>query len=291
MLITLLNSCFTPSKFWSHHQFSRSYRHNFDHTMKMLITLLKSCFTSSKFWSHHLFSRSHRHNFHHTIKGVKQVLCSVIANQMQKSWICGTKHADITPISIVGMIDTHNRWNQVFVVWPSYVSVQNKFVWVWLPQMDANMLHVRFVRPWWDSTAWTVEYSRIQFMHWYNWRDITPWHFSAVRLVGEGHRHHRSIYKECVNVLWLQSTLNSNLSTHAVCTKQVVTWCHGDFVLFCYLIIPKQRGFTPKNGVMKKKNSGNWHHLVKRCMFWYLHPLKTCKLVPISLKHVRLGAN
>ena len=26
-------------------------------------------------------------------------------------------------------------------------------------------------------------------------------------------------------------------------------------------------------------------------MFWYLHPLKTCKLVPISLKHVRLGAN
>ena len=110
MLITLLNSCFTPSKFWSHHQFSRSYRHNFDHTMKMLITLLKSCFTSSKFWSHHLFSRSHRHNFHHTIKGVKQVLCSVIVNQMQKSWICGTKHADITPISIVGMIDTHNRW-------------------------------------------------------------------------------------------------------------------------------------------------------------------------------------
>ena len=121
---------------------------------------------------------------------------------MQKSWICGTKHADITPISIVGMIDTHNRWNQVFVVWPSYVSVQNKFVWVWLPQMDANMLHVRFVRPWWDSTAWTVEYSRIQFMHWYSWCDITPWHFSAARLVGEGHRHHRSIYKECVNQLW-----------------------------------------------------------------------------------------
>jgi hypothetical protein len=30
-------------------------------------------------------------------------------------------------------------------------------------------------------------------------------------------------------------------------TKQVVTWC--DFVLFCYLIIPKQRGFTQKNGV------------------------------------------
>ena len=26
-------------------------------------------------------------------------------------------------------------------------------------------------------------------------------------------------------------------------------------------------------------------------MFWYLHPLKTCKLVPISVKHVRLGAN
>ena len=26
-------------------------------------------------------------------------------------------------------------------------------------------------------------------------------------------------------------------------------------------------------------------------MFWYLHPLKTCKLVPISLKDVRLGAN
>jgi hypothetical protein len=26
-------------------------------------------------------------------------------------------------------------------------------------------------------------------------------------------------------------------------------------------------------------------------MFWYLHPLKTCKSVPISLKHVRLGAN
>ena len=26
-------------------------------------------------------------------------------------------------------------------------------------------------------------------------------------------------------------------------------------------------------------------------MFWYLHPLKTCKSVPISLKHIRLGAN
>ena len=25
-------------------------------------------------------------------------------------------------------------------------------------------------------------------------------------------------------------------------------------------------------------------------MFWYLHPFKTCKLVPISLNHVRLGA-
>ena len=100
--------------------------------------------------------------------------------------------------------------------------------------------------------------------------------------------HHRSTYKECVNVLWLQSTLNSNLSTHAVCTKQVVTWC--DFVLFCYLIIPKQRGFTQKNGVTKKKNSGKWHHLVKRFMFWYLHPLKTCKVVPISLNHIWLGA-
>ena len=150
------------------------------------------------------------------------------------------------------------------------------------------MLHVRFVRPWWDSTAWTVEYSRIQFMHWYSWRDITPWHFSAVRLVGEGHRHHRSIYKECVNAPCFQSALNSIVSTHGVCTKQVVTWC--DFVLFCYLIIPKQRGFTQKNGVLKKKNSGNWHHLVKLFMFWYLHPVKTCKLVPISLNHVRLGA-
>jgi hypothetical protein len=26
-------------------------------------------------------------------------------------------------------------------------------------------------------------------------------------------------------------------------------------------------------------------------MFWYLHPLKTCKSVPISLKHIRLGVN
>ena len=26
-------------------------------------------------------------------------------------------------------------------------------------------------------------------------------------------------------------------------------------------------------------------------MFWYLHPFKTCKSVPISLKHIRLGAN
>ena len=25
-------------------------------------------------------------------------------------------------------------------------------------------------------------------------------------------------------------------------------------------------------------------------MFWYLHPFKTCKSVPISLKHIRLGA-
>ncbi len=25
-------------------------------------------------------------------------------------------------------------------------------------------------------------------------------------------------------------------------------------------------------------------------MFWYLHPLKTCKLVPISLNHIWLGA-
>ena len=152
----------------------------------------------------------------------------------------------------VGINNTHIRWNQVFVVWPSYVSVQNKFVWVWSPLMNAKMLHVRFVRPWWDSTD-------------------------------------RSIYKECVNILWLQSTLNSNLCTHGVCTKQVVTWC--DFVLFCHLIILKQRGFTQKNGVLKKKNSANWHHLVKRFMFWYLPPLKTCKLVPISLKHIRLGAN
>jgi len=68
MLITLLKICFTPSKFWSHHQFSRSHRHNFDHTIKMLITLLKIWFTPSKFWSHHLFSGSHLHNFVHTIK-------------------------------------------------------------------------------------------------------------------------------------------------------------------------------------------------------------------------------
>ena len=60
--------CFTLSKFWSHHQFSRSHRHNFDHTIKLLITLLKICFTPFKFWSHHLFSGSHRHNFVHTIK-------------------------------------------------------------------------------------------------------------------------------------------------------------------------------------------------------------------------------
>jgi len=100
--------------------------------------------------------------------------------------------------------------------------------------------------------------------------------------------YYRSMYKECVNVLWLQSTLNSNLCTHVVGTKQVVKWC--DFALFCYLIIPKQHGFTQKNGVWKKKNSGNWHHLVKLFMFWYLTPLKTCKLVPISLNHIWLGA-
>jgi len=68
MLITLLKTCFTPSKFWSHHLFLGSHLHNFVHTIKMLFTLLKSCFTPSKFWSHHQFSRSHRHNFHHTIK-------------------------------------------------------------------------------------------------------------------------------------------------------------------------------------------------------------------------------
>ena len=114
----------------------------------------------------------------------------------------------------VGMMDTDNHWNEVFVVWTTYVQVQNKFIWVWLPLMDAKMTG-----------------------------------------------HHRSIYKECVNVLWLQSTLNSNLCTHGVCTKQVVTQC--DFVLFCHLIIPKQRSLTQKNGVTPKKNSGNWHHLVK----------------------------
>ena len=123
-------------------------------------------------------------------------------------------HTDLHCSHTVGINNTHIRWNQVFVVWPSYVSVQNKFVWVWSPLMNAKMLHVRFVRPWWDSTD-------------------------------------RSIYKECVNILWLQSTLNSNLCTHGVCTKQVVTWC--DFVLFCHLIILKQRGFTQKNGVLKKK--------------------------------------
>ena len=64
----------TPSTFdhtekiCSHHQFSRSHRHNFVHTMKMLITLLKILFTPSKFCSHHLFSGSHRNNFVHTIK-------------------------------------------------------------------------------------------------------------------------------------------------------------------------------------------------------------------------------
>ena len=58
----------TPKNICSHHQFSRSHRHNFVHTMKMLITLLKILFTPSKFCSHHLFSGSHRNNFVHTIK-------------------------------------------------------------------------------------------------------------------------------------------------------------------------------------------------------------------------------
>ena len=51
--------------------------------------------------------------------------------------------------------------------------------------------------------------------------------------------------------VWTYFDFNSNLCTHGVCTKQVVTWC--DFVLFCHLIILKQRGFTQKNGVLKKK--------------------------------------
>ena len=181
MLITLLKILFTPSKFCSHHLFSGSHRNNFVHTIKILFTLWKFWVTPSKFCSHQPNAK--------------------IMNMWYKT--C-RHHTDLHCSHTVGINNTHIRWNQVFVVWPSYVSVQNKFVWVWLPQMDANMLHERFVRPWWDSTAWTVEYSRIQFMHWYSWRDITPWHFSAVRIVGEGHRHHRSIYKECVNILWLQ---------------------------------------------------------------------------------------
>jgi hypothetical protein len=65
-------------------------------------------------------------------------------------------------------------------------------------------------------------------------------------------------------------------------TNNTRTWC--ELLPFCFLITPKQRGFTPKNGVIKKINSGNAHHLVNQIMFWYLHPLQTCEFVPISFK-------
>ena len=68
----------TPKKICSHHQFSRSHRHNFVHTMKMLITLLKILFTPSKFCSHHLFSESHRNNF--VILFTPSQLCSHSGN-------------------------------------------------------------------------------------------------------------------------------------------------------------------------------------------------------------------
>ena len=194
----------------------------------ILFTPLRCCSHFWKFVSHHL-------NFDHTIYFQDHTCINLFTPSRcwSHSWKVVSHHLNFE--------HTIYFQDHTVIIW-TYVQVQNKFIWVWLPLMDAKMTG-----------------------------------------------HHRSIYKECVNVLWLQSTLNSNLCTHGVGTKQVVTWC--DFVLFCYLIIPKQRGFTQKNGVTKKKNSGKWHHLVKRFMFWYLHPLKTCKLVPISLKHVRLGAN
>ena len=207
----------TPKKICSHHQFTRSHRHNFVHTMHMLITLLKLLFTPSKFCSHHQFTKSHRHKFtpsfinnttpitSHLVGRFFAMYCVAQCSCPPTEWLwlaptaptCQASvfsiqsdatcrhHTDLHCSHTVGINNTHIRWNQVFVVWPSYVSEQNKFVWVWSPLMNAKMLHVRVVRPWWHSTAWTVEYSRIQFMHWYSWRDITPCHFSAVLLVGD----------------------------------------------------------------------------------------------------------
>ncbi len=122
MLITLLKSCFTPSKFWSHHQFSRSHRHNFDHTMKMLITLLKNCFTPSKFWSHHLFSGSHLHDFVHTIKMLITLLKSCFTHLNFEHTINFQDHTVIifiTPLRV---------WNRFFAVWSQIKCKNHEYV-------------------------------------------------------------------------------------------------------------------------------------------------------------------
>jgi hypothetical protein len=237
MLITLLKILFTPSKFCSHHLFSESHRNNCVHTINFQDHTVIILFTPWRCWSHSWKFCSHHLNFVHTIyfQGHTGIIlftpsrfyshfgkCDRKSNaKIMNMWYKTCRHhTDLHCSHTVGMKNTHIRWNQVFVVWPSYVSVQNKFVWVWSPLMNAKMLHVRFVRPWWDSTAWTVEYSRIQFMHWYSWRDITPCHFSAVRLVGDlGLRRWGASSSQVYIQGVCESTLNSNLCTHGVPSK------------------------------------------------------------------------
>ena len=165
---------------------------------------------------------------------------------MRKSWRCGTKHAVITPITVV-----HTR-----LVWWTHINVENSLCGV--NDLFSSTKHICF------SVITTDGCKNAQ-------RTILPSLVTKRSFQGVRHRHHRSSYKACVRVLRLQSTLISNLCTHGVGTKHIPTW--WELIPFFYLIIPKSRLIVHKNGVIKKKNGGSSHHPVRPLMFWYQHLL------------------
>jgi hypothetical protein len=187
---------------------------------------------------------------------------------MRKSWRCGTKHAVITPITIV----------HTLLVWWTQIIIEMKSLWCERPMFKYKTSSFVCDYHWWMQKCSLS--SQVYIRSVWTYFDFNQlW---TVTFVPTEWVQHKSY------MVWVCTVLSCDHSQTTRCHTKIGGglgwWIHGS-VEDTKLSTNKQ----PSLSVIKKINGGRSHHLVNPIMFWYQHPLKKCEFVPISLNHVQLG--